>query len=182
VAVVSGRTAAFAVLLALGGVRATGAAPSARPTEYEVKAAFLYNFAKFVEWPGEAGSRAPIVVGVLGEDPFGPVLERTIGGRRAQERPVVARRLTGPEEAETAQIVFVGSSEDRRLQGILAALEGHGVLTVSEMERFAERGGMVGFRTEENRVHFDVNLRQVTRAGLRINAQVLRLARIVGPR
>lgn len=156
--------------------------PAGPATDYEVKAAFLYNFAKFVEWPEPASPGAPLVVTVLGDDPFGPVLDRTLAGRTAQERTLVARRISRAEDAEPSQILFVGASEEPRLPQILSVLEGRSVLTVSEMDGFAERGGMIGFRTEGSRVRFDINLQQATRARLRISAELLQMARIVGRR
>jgi uncharacterized protein DUF4154 len=148
------------------------------PTEYEVKAAFLLNFARFVEWPPEKG-QGPFVVAVLGEDPFGPALDRTFEGNGVGGRPSEVRRLPRLEDASRTQILFIGKSEERRLPAILAALRGTHVLTVSDIPGFAERGGMIGLRLEERRVRFDINPEPAAESGLKLSSQLLKLARIV---
>jgi hypothetical protein len=154
------------------------------PSEYEVKAAFLYNFARFVEWPPDAPGRdeRPFVVAVLGDDPFGDALDRTLAGKTVASRPIAVRRLSSPEEAQHANIVFVSSSEKAQISHVLRVLGGARVLTVGEMSGFAEQGGMIGFRTENRRIRFDINADQAHRAGLRISSQLLKLARIVPSR
>lgn len=154
-----------------------GEAP--RPTEYEVKAAFLYNFAKFVKWP-EDGSLGPtFVIAVLGEDPFGEVLDRTFSGKTIQGRKTEVRRMRALTAPSDVQIVFIGSSERPHLAQILKTLEGGSALTVGEMEGFTERGGMIAFRLRSDVVNFDINLDQVERARLKMSSQLIRLARNV---
>jgi hypothetical protein len=148
------------------------------PTEYEVKAAFLLNFARFAEWPAEKTS-GPFVVAVLGEDPFGPALDRTFEGAGVGGRPWEVRRLSRVDDAGRSHILFVSRSEEGRLGAILAALRGTHVLTVSDIPDFAERGGMIGFRLEERRVRFDINPAPAAESKLRISSQLLKLARIV---
>jgi hypothetical protein len=156
-----------------------GASPV--PTEYEVKAAFLYNFARFVEWPAEARGAAdqPFVVGILGDDPFGATLDRTLLGKTLEGRPIVVRRMASLEQESHVNILFVGGSDKAELARVVRALSGTPVLTVGEMAGFAEHGGMIGFRTESQRVRFDINAEQASRAGLKISSQLLKLARIV---
>ena len=150
-------------------------------SEYEVKAAFLYNFARFVDWPEGtlAGSERPFVIAVIGDDPFGPALEATLAGKQVMQHPLALRRVDRAEDAVAAQIVFISASETPRLERVLQALAGHSILTVGETEDFALRGGMIGFRTEERRVRFDINQREAARARLRISSQLLRLANVV---
>ena len=150
-------------------------------TEYDVKAAYLYNFAKFVEWPppDEESARRRFVIAVLGDDPFGRTLEETLAGKTVGDRSFAVRRVSTPEQAEGAQIVFVSASEWARLPHVLRVLDGAGALTVGDMRQFAERGGMIGFRMEGRKVRFDINPEPVERAGLRMSSQLLRLARIV---
>jgi hypothetical protein len=172
------RTASLLVLLAAGvllsaGLRAAGAE---RPTDYEVKAAFLYNFARFVRWPEEAANRPAFVVAVVGEDPFGPVLDRAFAGKTVLGKPVRIHRTRSAPEAASAHIAFVGASERAHLGEVLAALESGRVLTVGDMERFADGGGMVGFQVKDATVRFEVNLGEVQRAGLQMSSQVIRLA------
>lgn len=150
-----------------------------RPGEYEVKGAFLYNFAKFVKWPDETSLGPNFVIGVLGEDPFGPVLDKTFHGKTILDRAVEIRRLASPEAGRDAQIVFVSSSEKEHLAAILKALAGSPVLTVGEMDRFADRGGMIGFQLHEEAVRFNINLDEVERANLKMSSQLIRLAQRV---
>ena len=146
------------------------------PSEYEVKAAFLYNFAKFVKWPEDGRLGATFVFGVLGEDPFGPVLDQTLAGKTVLGRKAEVRRIDTAEAASKVQILFVGSSERPHLAEILKALEGTSVLTVGEMDHFTDRGGMIAFKLRNELVRFEINLDQVQRARLKMSSQLLRLA------
>lgn len=169
-----------AFFLAGAPARAAPALPSlAPPTEYQVKAAFLYNFAKFVEWPAEAWAPGrTFVVTVLGEDPFGPVLDRTMAGKAVHDRPVEVRRASRPEDVRGSHIVFVSGSERRRLDRVLQHAR-RGVLTVGDTSGFAERGVIINFRLAENRVRFEINSRRAEEAGLRLSSQILKLATLV---
>jgi hypothetical protein len=168
--------------LALAGVLAAvplrGALP---PTEYEVKAAFLYNLAKYIQWPepSHAGAARPFVIGLIGKDPFGPALDQAMAGRTLQQRPVVVRRFVRVEEVTGCDLLFVAASAREDLGRILTALRGAPVLTVADMDQFAERGGMINLTMEEKRVRFEINNKAIARAGLKAGSQLLRLARIV---
>jgi hypothetical protein len=155
---------------------AAGARPA--PTERDVQAAFLCSFADYVEWP-DLEPDSPVVLLVLGDDPFGAVLDDTAAGPSARRRRVTIRRSRRLEEAVQAQIVFVSSGEQPRLRAVLTALDEAAVLSVSDAESFARRGGMVGFVVEQRRVRFEINQRAAERAGLRISSRLLSLARIV---
>ena len=146
--------------------------------EYEVKAAFLYNFAKFVEWPEEAfrDSTAPITIGILGKNPFQGELREVIKGKTVQGRKLDVRRVKGHL---TCHILFIASSEKDNLKKILQRLAGSCALTVSDIEDFASRGGIIGFLTEENRVRFEINVDAAERAGLRVSSKLLKLAKVV---
>lgn len=154
------------------------AEPQARPGEYEVKAAYLYNFAKFVEWPS-APKRDVFVIGILGRDPFGPMLDQAIAGKTVGERRLVVRRFTRPEQIEGVDMLFISASDAARLPEVLRRIEGTPTLTVGETEEFVGRGGMVGFRVREDVVRFDVDLDQSARAGLKVSSQLVRVARRV---
>lgn len=171
--------AALALILSLLPAVPAATVEPPRPTEYEVKAAFLYNFGKFVKWPGDNALGPTFVIAVLGQDPFGDVLDRTFDGKTIQGRKAEVRRirtLAGPSDI---QILFVGSSEGPHLAQVLKAVEGSSVLTVADMEGFAERGGMIAFRLRGDVVNFDINLDQVERARLKMSSQLIRLARNV---
>jgi hypothetical protein len=169
--------AAVAIAWALLSFPNARTQPSA-PSEYEVKAAYLYNFGRFVQWPAKAMSAGgdAFTICVLGEDPFGPALRATIAGETIGGKNVLATRISGPEQAVNCRILFISSSEDRQLKDILTTLEKASVLTVSDMPQFARRGGMVQFILQENRVRFEVNLATAQRAGLTLSSELLKLA------
>ncbi|MGH9400608.1 MAG: YfiR family protein [Terriglobia bacterium] len=167
--------AMIGVLVTLASLRVKAAGV---PTEYDVKAAYLYNFARFVQWPtkGKTSAGASFPVCVLGMDPFGRTLDRQVAGQTIDSMSVVARRVSTPEEAAGCRILFISSSEDSALNGILSTLSNASVLTVSDMPQFTERGGMVSFILQNNRIRFDVNLAAAKRAGLILSSQLLKLA------
>jgi hypothetical protein len=168
-------------LLVLGALIAWGAEPAAAalPTDYEVKAAFLYNFAKFVRWPDDAAFGPKFVLTIVGDDPFGEVIDRAFLGKTVLGRPVEIRRTRVLREAAAAQMAFIGTSESGHLAEVLAALKGGSVLTVGDMDRFADGGGMVGFRLKDSTVRFEVNLREVRHARLQMSSQIIKLAQRV---
>ena len=172
---VSGRRvlSALALLALAGGL---GAAPEPRPAEYEVKAAYLYNFAKFVEWPSGAG-RDTFVLAILGRDPFGPLLDNVMAGKSVAGRRLTIRRLETAADVQGVDMLFVAASEATRLPEIVKQLEGVPTLTVGETDGFVGRGGMVGFRIMDEVVRFDIDLDQSSRAGLRVSSQLVRVAR-----
>ncbi len=161
------------------------AAPRSRAqegaSEYEVKAAFLFNFVKFIEWPDDAftDSHSPIVIGILGQDPFEGAMDRTISGKSVNSRPLVVKRLSQAHEARSCHIVFVCSSEKKRLAQIFGSLVGANVLTVSETDDFLRAGGAINFVIENHRVRFEVNTIAAHRARLKISSKLLQLARTV---
>jgi len=146
--------------------------------EYQVKAIFLYNFTKFVEWPADPANE-PIVIGIIGEDPFGNWLDEAIRGKTANGHKLVVRHLKGGEEARACQVVFFSASEVKRLHTTLDSLTGASVLTVGEKEGFAEEGGIINFTLEDSRVHFEINVDAAQRAGLKISSKLLSLAKVV---
>ena len=153
-----------------------------RPAEYELKAAFLFNFIKFTEWPAEELGKGgdPFIIGVVGTDPFGAALDKIVEGETFHNRPIVARRFPRMEEAAAnSHVLFISSSEESHLPAILKLLGRQGVLTVSEIENFAQRGGIISLKKENNRIVFEINLAAAKRARLTMNAQLLKLAKIV---
>jgi hypothetical protein len=150
--------------------------------EYSVKAAFLYHFVEFVEWP-QTSPLPPsrVIIGVLGRDPFGDVLDKAILEKMVGGRSLAIRRFTSIETLEPCEILFISSSEMPHLPEILARLKGAPVLTVGEADHFARRGGMIGFFFEDKRVRLEVNRAAAERAGLRLSSKLLAVARLVKP-
>lgn len=155
-------------------------AAEAPRSEYEVKAAMLYNFARFVEWPAQVlGSASdPLVVGVLGLDPFGAILDNTLKGVTVNGRHMVVRRFASVAELKVCHILFVSSSETKSLPAVTQMFERSAVLTVGDMERFARQGGMIGFILDGKKVRFEINLDAAESAGLKISSKLLQLATV----
>jgi len=172
------RAAVLALILAAASAGAQTSPISAH--EYQVKAAYLYNFVRFVEWPTHNGDpKAPIVIVVFGRDPFGPALEQAVWGKNLNGRSFEVRRTSQISEVLPCHLVFVSAQERRRTPELVKALEGAGVLTVGEADEFLEQGGAVRFTSEDNQVRFVINLEAVRRSGLRISSRLLSLARVV---
>jgi hypothetical protein len=151
--------------------------------EYQVKAAFLYNFAKFVEWPPQTfkTEKDPIRICVLGLNPFGPALVDAVGGKTVLGRTFAVTGISNVAQAVECQMLFISSSERKHLTSILAELRTRGVLTIGETNGFAAQGGIVNFKLEDGRVRLEINVEAAVQAKLRISSQVLSLAQIVKP-
>jgi hypothetical protein len=150
-------------------------------SEYAVKAAFLYHFAQFVEWPEAAfrDASSPLVYCTIGADPFDGALETTLKGKAIGARAIEVRHAKQASELQGCQLVFVGDGQKKQIPGVLAELRAAPVLVVGESEKFVEEGGTIGFVVEENKVRFEVNLGVAEKSGLRINAKLLALAKTV---
>lgn len=149
--------------------------------EYEIKAAFLFHFAQFVEWPSveATNTNAPFVIGVLGENPFGGALDEIVKGETIGSRKITVQYSRRAEDLKNCQIVFVSKSEKSRLSRIFKELDGRNVLTVGECDDFARRGGVMNFYIEDGKVHFEINPDAAAREKLKISAQLFRLGKIV---
>jgi len=148
-----------------------------KPTEYQVKAAYISNFGRFVGWPGTAPASDSFNVCVLGQDPFGPALDMAIAGESIGHAPMAARRITDVEEAANCRIVFISGSED--FKTVLPALGKTAVLTVSDAPEFVKGGGMIQFVLDGNRVRFEINLGAAKRVGLSLSSELLKVAMAV---
>lgn len=156
-------------------------AQNARPTDYQVKATYLYNFGRFVEWPGKAAAvqGGSFTVCVLGQDPFGPSLDATLAGETIGGKTIVAKRVSSAEESGNCQILFLSPTDDSRLNKTIAELDKKAVLTVSDMPQFVKRGGMIQFVLEGKKVRFEVNLTATQHAGLTLSSELLKVATAV---
>ena len=166
------------IWLALGVFAGISLLPGQMAEEYPIKAAFLYNFAKFVDWPAQSfpTSSDPIAVCVLGQNPFGPALEEAVRGKTVNYRPLALRKVSDAQQARQCHILFVSSSERKRLGALLGELKGASVLTVGETEEFIPSGGVVNLKCDGERVRFEIDPEAATRAGLHISSKLLSLA------
>jgi hypothetical protein len=170
----------FILSAALCSIREAGA-EDRKPTEYDVKAAYIYNFAKFVEWPRgkppEPGGT--ISVCLVGNDPFGPALA-AIEGKTAEGKKIRIRREQFARNVKGCEVLFISSSEEERLDRVLEAVKGLPVLTIGDTKGFAQRGVMINFYMESRQVRFEINPKAAERGGLKISSNLLKIAKIVG--
>ena len=148
--------------------------------EYTVKAAYLYNFAKYVEWPPGAfvNADAPLLICIAGDNPFGDALT-ALSGKSIESHPVEVRHLPAATGLEKCHIVFVGRAEQGRFKTMLAKLARLPILTVGDISDFARMGGMIGLVEADQRIRFDINLTATRQANLKLSSQLLKLATIV---
>jgi hypothetical protein len=171
---------AVIVAWAIFSVASTSAQQPA-PSEDQVKAAYLYNFGRFVKWPPNAvedRDRA-FVICVFSQDPFGLVLESTLAGQLLNGKPVVIRRVMKPQEAAHCHILFIDATQGPHLREILAGIDQSSVLTVSDMPHFLKQGGMIQFVLQEDKVRFEVDLNNVGSGQLALSSELLKVAAMV---
>ena len=162
----------------LFGVRVEAQAPMG---ESQVKAMFVYNFLKFVEWPSNpsVGARDPFVVLIIGEGETADATERFLESKTIGERPLVVRRIRWDQSVAGARAVFVLERDERKLHRVLEAADAAGVLTIGEGESFTTSGGVIGLLVEDRRMRFDVDTSAAQSAGLRVSSKLLALTRVV---
>ena len=150
--------------------------------EYDLKATFLYHLAEFVDWPPEAfpTEETPLVIGVLGTDPFGKFLDELVENETVKNRKLAVQRFRSLEEIKSCHILFISSSESGRLDQIFSGLKQRKILTVGDTEGFAQRGGIVRFMPEKNKIRLRINIDAAKAAGLTISSKLLRAADLVG--
>jgi len=175
---------ALSVSLSWAPVAFTQAREASDSSEYLIKAGFIFNFAKFVEWPSAAFAQpdSPIVIGILGTDPFGTIIDQIVQDKKIGARGFVVKRLkwgADLKDLRECKILFVGASERAHIDDLVQMLRGLPILTVGEAPGFAEHGGVIRFVLEDNRVRFEVNVAAAQQADLTISSRLLTLARIV---
>lgn len=175
---------ALVLVMLLGSHDICMAGAQAAPRSYEesqVKAAFLYNFTKFVDWPADSfpDPDAPVLIGILGEDPIGRALEGLIKARVVNGRKTAIKRFKTVAALEPVHLLFVSASVRKQLPLLFKALEGHSVLTVSDMEGFAQQGGVINLVIRNQRLGFEINEDAAQRANLKISSKLLKLAKVV---
>jgi hypothetical protein len=146
--------------------------------EYQIKAAFLFNFAKFIDWPSHKFTEpdSPFIIGVVGDDPFGGLLEEAVQDKTINDRTVIVAHIDSLQELRKCHILFVCRSEAERLGSILSEVRGDNVLTVGESDNFISHGGMINFVMEGDTVHFQINDGAARHAGLKISSKLSSLA------
>jgi YfiR/HmsC-like len=172
----------LAVLLVAVSVPAPKANADTNGTsEYDVKAAFLFHFAQFVEWPAEAflSAESPLTYCTVGEDAFRGALDESVKGKRIGNRPLRVLHLREREPVGGCQVLFIGAGQKGRQTEELASAKGRPMLTVGETADFAQEGGIIGFFLEEKKVRFEINVGAAEKAGLKISAKLLALAKTV---
>lgn len=149
--------------------------------EYQVKAVFLFNFAQFVDWPESAfpQSDSPMIIGVLGDDPFGDVLDEIVRGEQVHGRPLRVQRFRRVEEITACHVLFISRSESAHLEQIFSHLRGRSILTVGDADNFVLHGGMIRFINEKNKIRMRINRDRAMSAGLTISSKLLRVSDIV---
>lgn len=171
------------VLVLVGGLAAPASAwaqPDTPSREHQVKAAFIANFVQFVEWPKSTESTgAPLVIGILGENPFRGALEKAVEGKTVGGRALVVKRFQRVEDLNDLQVLFIPANEQARFAAVREKLGDASVLTIGEADGFAAAGGVIGFFIEEGKVRFEINVRAAERARLKIGARLLKLARVL---
>jgi hypothetical protein len=154
---------------------------SSNSSEYLIKAGFTYNFAKLIQWPANAFPQpnSPIVIGILGVDPFGGTLDEVLAGKTVNGRDLVVKHLKWGADLKECRILFVSNSEISRMDEILHLVKGLPILTIGETPTFARRGGIINFVLEDEKVHFEVNVEAAKEADINISSRLLSLARII---
>jgi hypothetical protein len=172
---------AIGICLSMALGASAQALDSSDSSEYLIKAGFIYNFAKLVGWPGNAFAQAdsPIVIGILGTDPFGGIIDRILADKKVDARRFVIKRLKWGMEFKDCDILFVGASEAVHLEEIIRAVKGLPILTIGETPGFARRGCIINLIVEDNKVRFEVNLDAAKQADLNVSSRLLALAKII---
>jgi hypothetical protein len=177
------RTAWFTLIVILG-TRPTAGCSELAFDEYQVKAAFLYNFAKFVQWPAEAFQTAnePIVICILGQDPFGRSLEDIVIGRAIEGRSLTVRHISSVKQVTGCHMMFISAAEYKSSPPMLSEIKTPGVLTIGDSDASAADGVVINFKLAAGKVRFEINVEAAEREKLRISSRLLSLAQIVDPK
>jgi hypothetical protein len=171
----------IAMMLSLLGSPLVLGSDTGTSREHQIKAAFVYNFTKFIEWPAQSfpDANAPIIIGVLGETPFATELEQLVRDRKVNGHTILVKRIQSVAEAASTHLLFVSATEDAQLASLRAALESRPIVTVGESSSFAQSGGTITFILQDDKVRFEISTATAEQTGLRISAQLQKLAATV---
>jgi hypothetical protein len=171
-----------AICISVAAILGSGIAaePPQSKSEYALKAVFLYNFCRFIEWPKSAFASPtdPIIIAVIGEDSFGHLLEETVHGETLRGRAIQIQRYRNPDSIGHCHLLFIVRSETARMEAILAAVAGKSIVTVGETDAFLDRGGMIALTAERNRVRLHINPSLLQAANLDVSSKLLRVAEV----
>jgi len=168
----------------LGALAVSSYAGEVAPSEAQLKAAFLLNFPKYVDWPASAFSQpdSPIIVGIFGDDPVAAEFATMSAGKAVDGRPIQLLRVTTPDQCRGCHVLFIHAGEDHKLPEILSAVRGANILTVGESDEFLNQGGMINLARHDRRIQLEVNLDATRQTELKISSKLLALATVKGGR
>lgn len=169
------------LMMALSQAPHAWAQDSDQSSEYLIKAGYIYNFAKLVEWPASAFAQpdSPIVIGIVGTDPFGPIIDKVLEGKKVNGHPFLIKRLKPTADVKECHILFIGSSLGPHVADTIRLTRGTPILTISEIPGFADHGGIIHLTLEQNKVRFEVNVDAAKEADLNISSRLLVLAKVI---
>ena len=149
--------------------------------EYKLKAAFLYNFTRFVEWPENAFSSttSPVIIGIIGEDPFGAFIDELVSNEKIGNRSIIIRRFKGVTDIANCHILYICYQQTEKIAAVLSTASNKGILTIADAPPFTRMGGMVQFYTDKNKIRMQINNGAAKRAGLNISTKLLSVAKVV---
>lgn len=150
---------------------------------YRLKAAYLFNFIQFVEWPDSVfeNENSPIILAVLGKDPFGKILDETVLNEKIGNHPIIIKRFRYLSQLEFCHVLFVSDSETGTFQFILKSIKKSPILTISDIDNFGIHGGNISFYLEENKLRFAINIQALKQSALKVSSKLLRLAKVINP-
>jgi hypothetical protein len=148
--------------------------------EYQVKAAFLYNFTRFISWPSSAfnSPTAPFVIGIVGNDPFGSYLEDIIDQEKVDNHPIIIQRYHDIKDINNCQILYISVSDDNKIKEIIAGVAHQNVLTVGDADKFVKWGGVISFFKDDNKLRVQINMAAAKTAGIEISSKLLKISKI----
>lgn len=149
--------------------------------EYQVKAVFLFNFTRFVDWPGPSfeSPNSPFVIGILGNDPFGAYIDTTVNGEKVDGHTIIIKRYRNIKEIDNCHILFISTGDGEQIKAMLPDLKQRHILTVSDANNFASLGGIIGFFMENNKIRMQINMEAARASSLNISSKLLGVAKIL---
>lgn len=151
------------------------------PSEYQVKAKYLYNFTRFVDWPDQTFSHSdtPYIIGILGEDPFGIDLDKTVEGKKIKGRSFIVKRFKQIDDLKFCHILYIGLTDQSKSIQVIEKIKGSNILTVGDIKNFAHNGGIINFITKDKKIRFEINVQAAKETGIHISSKLLKQSNII---